>query len=174
MTPFPPTEAELELAGARLGDALRARGWKLATAESSTGGLIGHAITMVPGASVYYVGGVIAYSNQAKEVELQVPPALIGEHGAVSAEVAAAMAEGARRRFNVELGVAVTGIAGPEGEREGKPIGTHFIAVSLRGHAERVEHRVFSHDRDGNKAAAAMLALELGLDEVQAATASEA
>ena len=173
MMPYVPTEAELELAGARLGDALRARGWSLATAESSTGGLIGHAITMVPGASNYYVGGVIAYSNQAKEVELNVPGELILEHGAVSEEVAASMAEGVRRRFGVELGVAVTGIAGPEGDREGKPIGTHFVAVSLRGHAERVEHRVFSHNRDGNRAAAAMLALELALAEIQAATAAE-
>jgi PncC family amidohydrolase len=174
MTPYAPTEAELELAGARLGDALRARGWKLATAESSTGGLIGHAITMVPGASNYYVGGVISYSDTAKQVELQVPVELIADHGAVSEEVAASMAQGVRRRFNVELGVAVTGIAGPEGGRDGKPVGTHYVAVSLRGHAERVEHRVFMHDRDGNKASAAMLALEMALAEVQAATAAEA
>ncbi len=173
MMPFAPTEAELELAGARLGDALRARGWRLATAESSTGGLIGHAITMVPGASAYYVGGVIAYSNQAKEVELGVAGELIADHGAVSEVVAASMAQGVRRRFEVELGVAVTGIAGPEGGREGKPIGTHFVAVSLRGHAERVEHRVFTHDRDGNRAAAAMLAMEMALAEVQAATAAD-
>jgi len=173
MTPYAPTEAELELAGARLGDALRARSWRLATAESSTGGLIGHAITMVPGASAYYVGGVIAYSNQAKEVELSVPVELIAEHGAVSEEVAASMAHGVRRRFGVELGVAVTGIAGPEGGREGKPIGTHYVAVSLRGHSERVEQRIFTHDRDGNPAAAAMLALEMALAEIQAATAAE-
>jgi PncC family amidohydrolase len=173
MTPYAPTEAELELAGARLGDALLARGWRLATAESSTGGLIGHVITMVPGASHYYVGGVISYSDLAKEVELGVPAELIAEHGAVSAEVAAAMAEGVRRRFSVELGVAVTGIAGPEGGRPGKPVGSHFVAVALRGHADRVEPRVFTHDRDGNRAAAAMLALETALAEVQAATATE-
>jgi nicotinamide-nucleotide amidase len=174
MTPYAPTEAELEVAGARLGDALRARGWKLATAESSTGGLIGHAITMVPGASNYYVGGVISYSDTAKQVELQVPAELIAGHGAVSEEVAASMAQGVRRRFNVELGVAVTGIAGPEGGRDGKPIGTHYVAVSLRGHAEQVEQRVFMHDREGNKASAAMLALEMALAVVQAATAAEA
>lgn len=173
MTPYAPTEAELELAGAQLGDALRARGWRLATAESSTGGLIGHAITMVPGASTYYVGGVISYSDQAKEVELHVPAELIAEHGSVSEAVAIAMAEGARRRFNVELGVSVTGIAGPEGGRRGKPLGTHYVAVSLRGHPERVEHRVFTHDRDGNKAAAAMLALQSALAAVRAATAVE-
>ncbi|HET6381608.1 MAG TPA: CinA family protein [candidate division Zixibacteria bacterium] len=165
-----PTEAELEVAGARLGDVLLRHGWRMATAESSTGGLIGHAITMVPGASRYYVGGVIAYSNLAKEVELNVPHELLEEHGAVSQPVARAMAEGVRRRFNVEVGVAVTGIAGPEGGSQAKPVGTHYVAVSVRGHADRVEHRVFPHDRDGNKAAAAMLALELAMEEVTAAT----
>jgi PncC family amidohydrolase len=164
-----PTEAELELGGAQLGEALLANGWKLATAESSTGGLIGHVITLVPGASRYYVGGVISYSNLAKEVELNVPHELIEERGAVSGEVARAMAEGVRARFGVELGVAVTGIAGPEGATPGKPVGTHYVAVSLRGRPERVEHRVLGHDREGNKAAAAMLAIELALEEVRAA-----
>jgi PncC family amidohydrolase len=165
-----PTEAELELAGARLGDALLEHGWRLATAESSTGGLIGHVITLVPGASRYYVGGVISYSNLAKEVELGVPHELIEEHGAVSAEVAQAMADGVRNRFGVELGLSVTGIAGPEGATPGKSVGTHYIAVALRGHPDRIEHRVFGHDREGNKAAAAMLAIELAVDEVRAAS----
>jgi PncC family amidohydrolase len=165
-----PTEAELELAGARLGDLLLEHGWKLATAESSTGGLIGHVITLVPGASRYYVGGVISYSNLAKEVELAVPHEMIEEHGAVSAEVAQAMAAGVRTRFGVELGLAVTGIAGPEGATQTKPNGTHYVAVSLRGHPDRIEHRVLGHDREGNKAAAAMLALELAIEEVRAAT----
>jgi PncC family amidohydrolase len=165
-----PTEAELELAGARLGESLLAHGWKMATAESSTGGLIGHVITLVPGASRYYVGGVISYSNIAKEVELNVPHELLEEHGAVSAEVAQAMADGVRIRFGVELGVAVTGIAGPEGATPGKPVGTHYIAVSLRGHPERIERRVLGHDREGNKAAAAMLAIEFAADEVRAAS----
>ena len=165
-----PSEAELELAGARLGDLLLEHGWRLATAESSTGGLIGHAITMVPGASRYYVGGVISYSNLAKEVELGVPHELITEHGAVSSEVAQAMADGVRHRFNVELGLSVTGIAGPDGASEGKPLGTHYVGVSLRGHPDRVEHRVFAHDREGNKAAAAMLAIQLAIEQLHAAT----
>lgn len=169
MMPHPPTEAELELVAASLGQALLAQGWRVATAESSTGGLIGHVITMVPGASRYYLGGVISYSDLAKEVELGVPAALIAERGAVSAEVAAAMAEGVRRRFEVEIGISVTGVAGPEGGRPGKPVGTHFVAVSRRGRADRVEQRVFPHDRDGNRAAAAGLALELAVAEVQAA-----
>lgn len=167
-----PSQAELEVAGARLGNALLERGWRLATAESSTGGLIGHAITLVPGASRYYVGGVISYSNQAKEVELGVPVEIMAQKGAVSAEVAQAMADGVRHRFDVEVGLSVTGIAGPEGGTHAKPVGTHFVAVSLRGHPDRVEHRVFDHEREGNKAAAAMLAIELALEEVRAAKPS--
>ena len=165
----PPSEAELARLGARLGDALRARDWRLATAESSTGGLIGHAITMTPGASDYYAGGVICYSNLAKEVALGVPHALIEAHGAVSEEVAAALAAGAAHRFETEVGISVTGIAGPEGGSQRKPVGTHYVGVVRRGHPARVVHHLFSLDRDGNQAAAAMAALALALDEVSAA-----
>jgi PncC family amidohydrolase len=164
-----PSEAELAGAAAALGEALRARRWRLATAESSTGGLIGHAITMNSGASDYYAGGVICYSNLAKEITLGVPRALIEAHGAVSEEVAAALATGAAHRFETELGLSVTGIAGPEGGSERKPIGTHYIGVTRRGHPARVEHHLFIHDRDGNRAAAALAALRLALDEVTSA-----
>jgi PncC family amidohydrolase len=167
--PTIPTEKDLALAARHLGERLLARGWWLATAESSTGGLIGHAITTVPGASAYYVGGVISYSNQVKEGELGVPAELIDRHGAVSREVAAAMARGIRERFGVELGLAVTGIAGPEGGSERKPVGLHFVAAASGDGPPHIEKRVFGHDRDGNKAAAALLALELGLREVTAA-----
>jgi PncC family amidohydrolase len=167
-----PSEQQLALAAGQLGEALRDAGWRISTAESSTGGLIGHSITMIPGSSDYYPGGVISYSNQAKEVELGVPHALLVEHGAVSAEVAEAMAEGVRQRFGTELGVSVTGVAGPEGGSESKPVGTHWIGVSLRGHPARAEHRLFSHDREGNKVAAALVALELALAEVAAAIPS--
>jgi PncC family amidohydrolase len=165
-----PSEEQLEAAARTLGVALREAGWRVAVAESSTGGLIGHSITMVPGSSDYFPGGVISYSNQAKEVELGVPAALIAEHGAVSAEVAAAMAEGVTRRFGTELGLAVTGVAGPEGGSDDKPVGTHWIGVALRGHPSRAEHRLYAHDRDGNKAEAALDALELALAEVMAAS----
>jgi nicotinamide-nucleotide amidase len=160
-----PGVAELASAAGRLGEALRQRGWTLATAESSTGGLIGHAITMVPGSSDYYPGGVISYSNRVKEVELGVPAQLIAEHGAVSAPVARAMAEGVRRRFDAQLGLAVTGIAGPDGGSPAKPVGTHFIAVSSGEQATRVEELHLAHDREGNKLAAALSALELALAE---------
>lgn len=164
-----PTEADLGAAAARLGGDLISAEWTLCSAESSTAGLIGHAITMVPGASRYYFGGVIAYSNLAKEFELRVPDELIAKHGAVSEEVAAAMAEGVRDRFDTDLAVAVTGIAGPEGEGSGKPRGLHYVAVCRRGHPATVERHVFTHDRDGNKAAAALAALELARREIDAA-----
>lgn len=167
-----PSEQELAEVARRLGDALRDGGWRVATAESSTGGLIGHAITMIPGSSDYYPGGVISYSNRAKEVELGVPAALLAEHGAVSPEVAVAMAEGARQRFGTELGISVTGVAGPEGGSESKPVGLHWIGIALRGHPARAEERTFPHDREGNKAAAALQALQLALAEVQAATSA--
>jgi nicotinamide-nucleotide amidase len=165
----PPSDAELARVAAQLGDALRARDWRMATAESSTGGLIGHAITMTPGASDYYAGGVICYSNLAKELALGVSHELIESHGAVSEEVAAALAVGAAHRFVTELGISVTGIAGPDGGSERKPIGTHYLGVARRGHPARVEHRLFGHDRAGNQASAAMAALQLALDEVAAA-----
>jgi len=163
-----PDTTVLESLARDLGAVLRPREWRLATAESSTGGLIGHAITMVPGASEYYVGGVICYTNLAKEHELGVDPTLIERHGAVSSEVAAAMAEGAWHRFNVELGIAVTGVAGPEGATPGKPIGLHFIAVARTGHPPVVERHEFGFGRDGNRAAAAAAALALAIKEAAA------
>src|SRR5437667_3723478 len=164
----PPDDAALEALARRLGELLRERQWRLATAESSTGGLIGHAITMISGASDYYAGGAICYSNLAKEKELGVPAALIAEHGSVSAEVAAAMAEGAWRRSSVDVGVSVTGIAGPEGGTAEKPVGLHFIGVARIGHPPVVERHQFGFDRDGNRSGAAAAALELAIREASA------
>lgn len=164
-----PSDEDLARAAAALGTALRARNWRMATAESSTGGLIGHAITMNAGASDYYAGGVICYSNLAKEVALGVPHELIEAHGAVSEEVAAALAVGAAHRFETELGLSVTGIAGPEGGSDRKPIGTHYVGVARRGHPARVERHLFTHDRAGNHSAAALAALQLALGEVGSA-----
>ena len=164
----PPDDAELERLARSLGQVLRQRQWRLATAESSTGGLIGHAITMIPGASDYYAGGAICYSNLAKERELGVPAGLIAEHGAVSGEVAAAMAEGAWRRFTVDFGVSVTGIAGPDGGSPDKPVGLHFIGAARVGHPPVVERHAFGFDREGNRSAAAAAALELAIREASA------
>jgi nicotinamide-nucleotide amidase len=107
-------------------DLCRERGLTLATAESCTGGLVASRLTAVPGASDVFVGGVVAYSNDVKGTELGVPEALIAQHGAVSEEVAAAMADGARARLDSDVAVAVTGVAGPGGGTPDKPVGLVF------------------------------------------------
>lgn len=109
---------------------LTKRSRTLATAESCTGGLLGQRITDVPGSSAVYLGGTIVYSNAAKTDLAYVPPELIREHGAVSGEVAAALAQGARRRFGADYGIGITGIAGPDGGSEEKPVGLVYIAVA--------------------------------------------
>src|SRR5438309_3811419 len=108
---------------------LHTAGLKLAVAESCTGGLLAAAITDQPGSSAYFSGGIVAYSNEVKEALLGVPADLIRVHGAVSAEVAEAMAEGVRRRLGADIGVAVTGIAGPEADGTSKPVGLTHIWV---------------------------------------------
>jgi nicotinamide-nucleotide amidase len=112
----------------QLADALRARDWRMATAESCTGGLIAAACTAVAGSSDWFERGFVTYSNAAKQALLGVPEALLAAHGAVSREVALAMALGALRHAPVHLGVAVTGIAGPGGAVPGKPVGTVWLA----------------------------------------------
>lgn len=143
-----------------VGRMLQAKKWRLALAESCTGGLIGHRITNVPGSSEYYLGGVNSYSNHLKTDLLGVSEATLAEHGAVSPETAAAMATGIRERTGAEVGLAVTGIAGPGGGSESKPVGLVFLAVAL---PERVvvERRVFPFDRIGNKESAAQAGLAL-------------
>jgi competence/damage-inducible protein CinA-like protein len=114
-------------------DLLRARSLTLATAESCTGGLVAAQLTSVPGASEVFRGAVVAYSNEVKAAELGVPEALLLAHGAVSAEVAAAMAQGARGRLGTDLAVAVTGVAGPGGGTVEKPVGLVFVHASGPG-----------------------------------------
>jgi nicotinamide-nucleotide amidase len=105
----------------------RDRGWTLGTAESCTGGLVAARLTGIPGSSDVFRGGVVAYANEVKEGELGVPAELLAEHGAVSPEVAAAMARGARARLGVDVAVSVTGIAGPDGGTEEKPVGLVYL-----------------------------------------------
>jgi len=109
------------------------RGLKLALAESCTGGLVANRITNVPGSSETLLAGVVAYSNKAKTDLLGVPSALIMEHGAVSAEVAEAMASGAASRTDADIAVGITGIAGPSGGSEEKPVGLVYIALKNAG-----------------------------------------
>jgi nicotinamide-nucleotide amidase len=122
-------------------DRCRAEGLTLATAESCTGGLVAARLTSVPGSSDVFRGSVVAYADDVKEDELGVPKDLLARHGAVSAEVARAMARGVRERLGVDVGVAVTGIAGPEGGTEEKPVGLVFLHASKhdREEARRIE-----------------------------------
>ncbi len=118
-----------------LAQALRAKGWRLATAESCTGGLIAAACTSLAGSSDWFDRGFVTYSNEAKVQMLGVEAALIAQHGAVSEQVACAMAVGALRHSPADVAVAVTGIAGPGGAVPGKPVGTVWLATALRGRA---------------------------------------
>lgn len=157
----PPTDEELTDAARRLGGSLRERGERLATAESATGGLIGHLVTQTAGSSDYYVGGVVAYANHVKRTLLGVPDELIASHGAVSAAVARAMASGALERLAADVAIGVTGIAGPDGGTPRKPVGLTYLAVARRGSGAIVSRRVLRHDRDGNKRASALAAFRL-------------
>jgi len=127
-------------------DVLRRRGQTLAVAESCTGGLISAHLTDVPGASDVFLGGVVSYSNEAKEQLIDVPHEILIEHGAVSEEVARAMAAGVRARFSADWGVGITGIAGPTGGTDDKPVGLVHWAVEGPG-GQWAKHRVFLGDR---------------------------
>jgi competence/damage-inducible protein CinA-like protein len=152
--------ADDESLAAVVGADLRARGATLGLAESCTGGLLGHLITEVPGSSDYLRGGVVAYADDAKEVLLVVPRETLLRHGAVSAQTAMAMAEGARRVFAATYGLATTGVAGPGGGSAEKPVGTFHVAVaSPDGSVAR--HRVFPGERGRIKLLAAWSALDL-------------
>jgi nicotinamide-nucleotide amidase len=138
---------------------LRRRGWTLAVAESCTGGLLGAALTEVPGASDVFLGGVIAYSNLEKTRALGVDPALLASHGAVSGEVALAMAAGVRARTGADVSVAVTGIAGPGGAVPGKPVGTVWIAAIGPGGLDVGRHDFGSRSRDEVRRGSVLAAL---------------
>lgn len=130
-----------------LAEALLARGWRLATAESCTGGLIAAACTELAGSSTWFERGVVSYSNQAKTDLLGVDPTLVARHGAVSEPVARAMAEGALQGAAVEVAVAVTGIAGPTGGTPGKPVGTVWLAWAWQGAPTQARCAHFDGDR---------------------------
>jgi nicotinamide-nucleotide amidase len=141
-------------------DACRERGLKVATAESCTGGLVAARLTSVPGSSEVFVGGVVAYSDEVKAQELGVPTEVLEQHGAVSAETAAAMAAGARARLGVEVAVSVTGVAGPGGGTPEKPVGLVFL------HAEgpdgaRTRRLDLPGDREAIRARSTVAALHL-------------
>jgi nicotinamide-nucleotide amidase len=141
-------------------DRCRDRGWMLATAESCTGGLVAAGLTAIPGSTDVVVGGVVAYANEVKIDELGVPAGLIEQHGAVSAEVAEAMAAGARERLGVDVAVSITGVAGPGGGTEEKPVGlVYFHAVTPEG-SEGASFS-FPGDRDSIRRRAVVASLHL-------------
>jgi nicotinamide-nucleotide amidase len=145
---------------AELAERLRARGWRLATAESCTGGLVAAACTELAGSSDWFERGFVTYSNAAKSELLGVPVALIEAYGAVSEPVARAMAEGARQRAGVELAVGITGIAGPGGGSASKPVGTVWIAVACDGRPTWAGCEIWPGDRAAVRLAAVGEALK--------------
>ena len=163
-------EEERVLARA-VGELLRERGLTLATAESCTGGLIGHLITEIPGSSHYFLGGIISYSNEVKHRLLGVRQKTLETVGAVSAECAREMAHGARDRLGADLAVSVTGIAGPGGGTPAKPVGLtyiHLVAPDWEGG----ERHIWQGTRSENKRASARAALALILRYLREGTGS--
>ncbi|MBI2782299.1 MAG: nicotinamide-nucleotide amidohydrolase family protein [Chloroflexi bacterium] len=143
------------------------RGITVAVAESCTGGLVATTITEVPGSSGYFLGGVVSYANSAKETLLGVAQATLAAHGAVSAQVAVAMAAGARARFGVDLAASITGVAGPDGGSDEKPVGLTYVGLAS-GAGVEVRRLQLSGDRVANREAAARAALEWLIAEGEA------
>ena len=154
-----------EIAGlaSRIGRRLKKRQWTISVAESCTGGLLGDKLTNVSGSSAVFAGGVIAYSYEAKASVLSVPWPMLNEYGAVSREVAVAMAQGVRNLLKTDLGISITGIAGPGGGMPEKPVGLVHLALA---DAKDVNHRwfVWDSDRVGNKQRSAQGAIDLLID----------
>lgn len=151
----------------RVGERCLALATRIATVESCTGGLIGHVLTEVPGSSAYYVGGFVTYSDVAKQSLVGVPADVLAAHGAVSAQTALAMAVGGRDRTGADLSVAVTGIAGPDGGTDAKPVGLTYVAVADAAGSE-VRRFAWSGSRAENKRSSAQAALELLLERMAA------
>jgi nicotinamide-nucleotide amidase len=153
-------EAEDTFAGV-VGRALRSRGWTLGIAESCTGGLVGHLMTREPGASDFLLLDAVTYANSAKSRILGVDEETIRWHGAVSPEVAAAMAQGAKRVSGADVALSLTGIAGPSGGSEEKPVGTVYIGMAKPDGTTDVRHRVFAGERAQIQTLAAYAGLQL-------------
>jgi PncC family amidohydrolase len=163
-----PADAPLEelvvLAG-RVGESLGRRGQSLATAESCTGGLVGHVLTEIPGSSAWYIGGAVVYSDDLKRRLAGVPADALEAHGAVSAEVAKALATGIRQRLGSDIGISVTGIAGPTGATPTKPVGLVYIGVADADGVAVARHH-WHGDRSTNKRLSAAAVLRAVLARV--------
>jgi len=149
-----------------IGRILQQRGITLAVAESCTGGLIGHRITNVAGSSAYFLGSIVAYSNSAKELILHVPHVQLMKHGAVSEVVARSMAVGARTVLDADIGLSVTGVAGPGGGSPEKPVGLVYVGLAAPAY-QQVRRFVWSGDRVANKSESAEAALGLLLSYLE-------
>ncbi len=149
---------------AQLGEVLDRQGRILTTAESCTGGWIAKVITDVPGSSGWFEHGFVSYSNAAKQELLGVTPATLEQHGAVSAETVAEMAQGALRHSRADLAVAVSGVAGPDGGSLDKPVGTVWLAWVVRDGSVRTQRQVFPGDRKAVRRQTVIMALKGLLD----------
>ncbi len=140
---------------ARIGAVLNARGWTVCAAESCTGGLVMHRLTNVAGSSAYVLGGVVSYSNAAKQKLLGVREETLIAYGAVSEQTAIEMVEGVQGLFDAEIAVSITGIAGPGGGTPDKPVGLTYMALLRRGGTPTVRRHIWRGDREAIKSASA-------------------
>jgi len=150
-----------------IGEILTARGLTLAAAESCTGGLVSHRITNVPGSSVYFVGGVVSYANAVKIALVGVRPQTLEMHGAVSRETVIEMARGVRVALKADIGIAISGIAGPGGGTAEKPVGLTWIGLSALGYEMAWQH-TWAGDRLYNKESSAQAVLQHLVEFLQA------
>lgn len=155
-----PTYGELAERMPRIQERLLQKGRTVATAESCTGGLLAAVLTEHGGSSDFYRGGAAVYSNEAKSILANVLPQLVHSHGAVSSVVAAALARGVRERLGADIGLGITGIAGPGGATPGKPVGLVYVAVDSDSHSA-VRKCDWPFDRSGNRFASVGAALDL-------------
>ncbi|MEP6823126.1 MAG: CinA family nicotinamide mononucleotide deamidase-related protein [Chthoniobacterales bacterium] len=167
------TKGDEELESAVVG-LLRDRSATMAVAESCTGGYLAHRVTNVPGASAVFIAGFVTYANEMKTAAVDVPEKLLAEFGAVSAEVAAAMAAGALRKANSTYALATTGIAGPDGGSEAKPVGTVYLAFASASGQSKVLRRRFQAERPAFKHLATQVALQLLREQILAEGTAEA
>lgn len=161
---------EIERLAARVGEALRARGWMLATAESCTGGWVAQAITSIPGSSGWFDRGFVTYTNAAKQEMLGVRAATLNAHGAVSEETVREMAEGALQRSHAQVAVAISGVAGPSGGTPVKPVGMVCFAWAMQGQATRSCTERFPGDRAEVRGRSVIRALRGVLDVLDTTT----
>ncbi len=147
-----------------VGEILRERQLTIAVAESCTGGLIGHLLTEIPGSSDYFIGGIIAYADSVKQTLLDVPKTTIDTYGAVSEQTVLIMAQLTRQVFSTDIGLAISGIAGPAGGKPEKPVGTVYIAIAQYPEQPIARGNIYEGKRTENKLNFAKAALQLLLD----------